>query len=429
MSRRYKIKLESKIESAYKRMELLTAYQEIQRSRDFLSRMRKLYPDNKNYRQAYHPMAKQIANYRIMFSQQCITTLNLKLFTKNGVFEAKSELNNNTKKQVTKRLLSSTIDQLRRVRYQRQNKTDSYTVAGVYATFKNGKVYTRSGSILEAYKRKVTEIIFKDKRPITKENHIGVEIEFYIPQGLERDDLAREFAETQLGQYVTLKDDGSINCDEDNGDTSFELAICAPESKIEQVVNESVQVLEQYDAEVNSSCGLHIHLDMRSRPVNVVYNRLVAAQKYLFQLVPKSRRSNSYTQLTPKIKMEEVSGRYYAINPEAYKKYKTLEVRLHSGTVDAAKINNWIALLLTVISRGVVKGPNQHIVNWLKALKVSPQLLKYYTERAKKFTTAWEEPEHQDLPVEHDSGNECPECDDNDYCSQCSECHSCGHSS
>ena len=45
-----------------------------------------------------------------------------------------------------------------------------------------------------------------------------------------------------------------------------------------------------------------------------------------------------------------MNDRYYMINGTALKKYKTIEVRLHSGTTNFNKIKNWVELL-----KGIVK--------------------------------------------------------------------------
>jgi hypothetical protein len=68
----------------------------------------------------------------------------------------------------------------------------------------------------------------------------------------------------------------------------------------------------------------------------------------LKEFVPESRRNNTdYAALS-----FSETNRYRAINFTAFRKYKTLEIRLHSGTVDYTKIIAWIRLceLLFVIN-------------------------------------------------------------------------------
>ena len=68
----------------------------------------------------------------------------------------------------------------------------------------------------------------------------------------------------------------------------------------------------------------------------------------LKEFVPESRRNNTdYAALS-----FSETNRYRAVNFTAFRKYKTLEIRLHSGTVDYTKIIAWIRLceLLFVIN-------------------------------------------------------------------------------
>lgn len=289
---------------------------------------------------------------------------------------------------------------------------------------KQGHVWTEPGIFLRAYKAKLSTKIFKSKKPTSKKNHIGVEIEFYTDDNNSSKDIAKLFAEANLTDNVTLKDDGSIRCED--YENSHEVAIIDREDRIQETIAKVCEVLSSIDAKVNSTCGLHIHLDARNRNPELIFKRLLNAQKYLFQLVPSSRRNNTYCRPAELTHSFEASERYYAINPAAYKKFKTIEVRLHSGTVNATKISRWIELLLHVINHGIVKGKPK-LSCWLKSLGCSKNLIEFYTDRAKKFSTSSNEPEHEDLPSERDDDNSCGDCgEDSGMCSECDRCHSCG---
>ena len=54
-------------------------------------------------------------------------------------------------------------------------------------------------------------------------------------------------------------------------------------------------------------------------------------------------RETRYTDFVEKL------DRYCWLNPDAFNKYKTIEVRIHSGTINAKKINNWIIAHLRFI--------------------------------------------------------------------------------
>lgn len=101
---------------------------------------------------------------------------------------------------------------------------------------------------------------------------------------------------------------------------------------------------------VNKSCGLHIHLDCRGKTSDEVWQLARRVDKWLFalrELVPESRRDNRYAKFGA-----SKTDRYRAVNFTAFREHGTLEVRLHSGTVDYTKVISWIRLLelLLVVS-------------------------------------------------------------------------------
>ena len=101
------------------------------------------------------------------------------------------------------------------------------------------------------------------------------------------------------------------------------------------------QILSNHS--VNRSCGLHVHLDQRGKSYEDVKKLAVRMDKWLVALkefVPESRRNADYCK--PGISRTD---RYHAVNLCSYERYKTLEIRLHSGTTDYTKILSWIRLL------------------------------------------------------------------------------------
>tara|TARA_R110002020_G_scaffold106942_13_gene248674 strand:- start:454 stop:1407 length:954 start_codon:yes stop_codon:yes gene_type:complete len=58
------------------------------------------------------------------------------------------------------------------------------------------------------------------------------------------------------------------------------------------------------------------------------------------------------------------SGRYYAVNPQAYSNHGTIEFRQHSGSLNASKIQAWIVFTQNIVSVGMAK-------------KIGPQAFKY----------------------------------------------------
>ena len=174
--------------------------------------------------------------------------------------------------------------------------------------------------------------------------------------------------------------------------------------------------LKSQGAEVNKSCGLHVHLDVRdlSKTATITRcKRLESALPWLFTLVPSSRRwsrkpcekypegvTNQYCQ--PYFNEGE---KYAAVNMAAYGRSsyggrKSIEVRVHSSSLNAKKIIRWIELL------SIIKDSYLHIHDWESFLESSaPMKLKLWASRRReKFN-----PVIQEVDVESEQVQEIPE--------------------
>lgn len=265
----------------------------------------------------------------------------------------------------------------------------------------------KEGVYLRFMKQQERKIVFTNKFP--KEiasNYVGIELEFLAP--ITKEALGELLYDANLGRYVTLTDDGSIKCTHganlnncDKGcygkEFSHELCIIAKESEYKGVMETVCKVLSEVKANVNKTCGMHVHMDCRSRDAEKVYQNLMSAQKVLLRMNPKSRIEKYAKEnverdfLIAKEKGGDPDGRidenrYYAINAKAFNKHKTIEVRIHAGTIDFTKITNWIEILICVASC------EQRYVKVLNSIKtfcvrfgIPERLHSYIKERIDKF--------------------------------------------
>lgn len=196
----------------------------------------------------------------------------------------------------------------------------------------------------------IVKEMFKTKLPLVSGKCIGVELEFI--SSVSQAELALQFASSPLAKYVTVSVDGSINFDEVLvSEYAIELKILARESNVEQIIQGVLARLPN-ECYVNESCGLHVHLDMRSRNHKKCYTRLCKALPFLQERVHSNRLNNDYCQENEYYDFDaqvEEGERYLAINPLSYSKYKTLEVRMKEATLNAAEINDWISNLLDIV--------------------------------------------------------------------------------
>jgi hypothetical protein len=174
--------------------------------------------------------------------------------------------------------------------------------------------------------------------------------------GVEIECCGHEILPQRLPLWLRQGQDGSVEtttADREAGREPREYRMLLKRNELEVRLYRACKVLA--DCAVNKTCGLHVHLDMRGRTENEVWLLARKLNKWLYALrefVPESRRNNRYCRFGV-----SRTDRYHAVNFTSFSKYGTLEVRLHSGTVDYAKIIAWIRLLeLLVAYRGKCTG-------------------------------------------------------------------------
>lgn len=247
-----------------------------------------------------------------------------------------------------------------------------------------GGVFVESDSIRKMLRQLKARKVRSDKRPISKDNHVGVEIECMIDASNSLDSFYDAIIKAKLDSKVCVKDDGSIKADD--GKRSLELTVCDDETEIFTTIDKVTGILSQFEVAVNKSCGLHVHLDARNREAETMAERLIAAQPLLYSMVPPSRRSNAYcTPTHPEHTIEAPGERYKGINLNAYDAHSTIEVRLHSGTHESRKINNWIKLLLRIIDVEIPSATPTNASEWMQLLQLDQDLGGYVMERISLF--------------------------------------------
>lgn len=195
----------------------------------------------------------------------------------------------------------------------------------------------------------------------------GVEIE--VLDNIDKDDIASAIRETGVEAYSesynhTTQSYWKVVRDGSCGNEIVSPILSGKEG-LEQIAK-VCQALNAVGCKVNRSCGLHIHLDARDlkrREIMAFLVHYARFEKFFDSILPESRRDNNNsfcysmcrlldTRYQSMLKTEtpvnvyRVVGfdRYQKVNMEAYVKYGSIEVRHHSGTIEADKIINWVVL-------------------------------------------------------------------------------------
>ncbi len=147
-----------------------------------------------------------------------------------------------------------------------------------------------------------------------------------------------------LARYVNVTEDGSCG---------WEVRVLLPEDCYVDVLTNICHVLQNMGFKTNEKCGTHVHFDMRNRDVKMVYTNLFKTQKLLRKFITRNRKHNTYCKMNHKETFDEqlaCQDRYYCFNVESFARHKTLEVRMHQGTLDASELTPWINFLLKIVN-------------------------------------------------------------------------------
>lgn len=248
-------------------------------------------------------------------------------------------------------------------------------------------VFASPNQILKAHVSKNMKQLFDDKKPTTKNNYIGIEIEFCAP--ISEEVLAVKLFRTGLYKFVQLKNDGSLRPHKDKNENGFELAMLLREGSYKLHLKKVTKLLTEIKAvAVDRRCGLHVHFDMRNRTKELVYNNLVASQNALWSILDPRRYDSEFcrtvkTRDFPTKFTGERVERYKSINAASYFRHKTLEVRMHEGCTDYESISNWIDILLKIVNYKKKLKTNISKLESLKTkFKLSPKVYKTIVDKS-----------------------------------------------
>ena len=123
--------------------------------------------------------------------------------------------------------------------------------------------------------------------------------------------------------------------------------------------------LNEGNAKVNKTCGLHIHvggIKTEKQYVNVFKNYKML-ESLIDTFMAESRRADNayycqsikrfnYTNCESIRDVHNVMGtkRYFKVNHWAYSRHQTIEFRQHQGTTDFEKISNWANFCMKLVA-------------------------------------------------------------------------------
>lgn len=252
--------------------------------------------------------------------------------------------------------------------------------------------------------------LYDRKYPRTLTKHVGIEIEFFISD-VNKLKLEAYFRENKLVKNIHIGEDGSLElkkeedvgyikkynkrkpyswedpedliCNQDERRRGCEIRVLATEKTAPDIINLVCIGIKKFEGIINDTCGLHVHLDMRNRHFDLVFNNLIQYQDLLYSTQSKKRRKSTYCQKIndPQDPMLDTS-KYYGINKRAMLEHKTIEIRMHEGSIEEKEIKRWLYLLIKIASLDTrLREPAIDF----SALKLHSIVKGYLNARIKKF--------------------------------------------
>lgn len=233
-------------------------------------------------------------------------------------------------------------------------------------------------------KRKVREL-YEPKMPKEKYKYVGLELEFCAP--IAELDFALKLWQNGVHTYAQMKKDNSLR--PKLNEFGYELALLLPEQHFRKNLRQLCKILESVGARADERrCGLHVHLDMRrGRKKDIVYNNLIACQNVFLTFLDPVRHDNEFCHMVKSrkfpVKFENTrEERYKTINAAAYYKYKTLEVRMHQGSVNYRDIVNWMELLIKIANHKTrIKKDVNELTDLKKRVRLNTRMNEFFQDK------------------------------------------------
>ena len=168
-----------------------------------------------------------------------------------------------------------------------------------------------------------------------------------------------------------------------------------------QSLKKATTALRLSKTNVNTSCGVHIHLEVNDyslENMKTLVKNFYILEKQFDKMMPESRRNNQYckglsilgskdtffSNLNNCRSVREIvslfNTRYLKLNLQSYLKYGTVEFRQHSGSTKFSKIKNWI-----LICARLVEFSKQNILLSNLETILNEELTEYFEERVLDF--------------------------------------------
>lgn len=212
---------------------------------------------------------------------------------------------------------------------------------------------------------------------MTINRSFGIELEMIMPAGMDRSQVAIAIAARGIPCHAEgynhetrprwkIVTDGSLS---GNG-----AEVVSPILHGEAGLDAAAQVceaLQDLGCTVNRSCGFHVHIDaadLTARTLATTVQLYANYEMVIDRIMPPSRRGAANTFCNSMARHDNAAytnirsvsdlcrlfpGRYWKVNLASMARHGTIEFRQHSGTLDGAKVRNWVLFCQRLVAKAV----------------------------------------------------------------------------
>lgn len=251
------------------------------------------------------------------------------------------------------------------------------------------------------------------KRTVTKKITLtfGVEIECVVPAH-RVNEKAREnglpiryegYNHTDNRHYYKFVSDSSIDDDIREGGCYNGIECVSPiltdnRTGLDSLKN-CVKTLNDAGAQVNRSCGLHVHVGidkLNGEQIVNIYKNYQMLESLIDSFMAPSRRTNCQwaCSLRPydfsnchnaADVARHIGTRYCKVNPQAWYRHKTVEFRQHQGTTDSSKILNWVSFCTKLVAWSMKNVLDHEVTDINEVAFLSPEEREFFAGRIRTF--------------------------------------------
>lgn len=245
--------------------------------------------------------------------------------------------------------------------------------------------YARSGGGWLPWCRDCTRKYNRDRRRIAEHGRrFGVEIECIVTDGewgepMDAEHIAAELREAGInavydGYTHEVFEDAWKIVSDSSVPAGWEVVSPPLTWAQRDQVKDVCRVMRNLGAEVDATCGLHVHHEVSDLPLTAfkrLYNLWNEHQPLTDLLTSQGRRNGQWSAHCPQSEIAVINelpnlgsiasaycDRYRSLNITCYSSYGTVEVRQHQGSLNASKILAWVAYGQAMVEQAA--NPTRH---------------------------------------------------------------------